>query len=149
MQLVIQFAVAAAGLLAFFSLILWAGALHNWARLAAEFQSPALPNGTRFRSASGHVGNQLIVGGLTVVVSDDGLGLCASLAGLRAPFHPPLLIPWSSISSDTSGKSRHKFPLVVATSHGVVAVELDGAAGRAVRKFIEARSIPAEYAAHS
>jgi len=139
MHQVLAFVVGTIGLLAFISLLLWAMARGNWARLARGFRTDSLPNGTRFRSVSGRVGTQLIVGGLTVLIAEEGLGLWASLLGLRTPFHPPLLIPWPSISPDRSGTLRHEFPLRVDTACGPISLELDGPAGRAVRKLIEAR----------
>jgi hypothetical protein len=139
---ILQLAGAFAIFVAFFALVCWGLARGGWGRLAEEYRARDQPDGKRFRCASGHVGKELIVGGLTVIVADEGVWLeSAFLGAIPVPFHPPLLIPWSSISPDASGTSRHEFPLRIDTVRGPISLELDGRAGRAVRKLIESRNM--------
>jgi len=88
--------------------LMWCGALGllsatgGWRALARRFPSEGTPPANRRWMVWGELGWVTYRSTLTVGHSEAGLHL--AVFPMFRPFHPPLLIPWKSISARTRGR---------------------------------------------
>lgn len=124
--------IAMSGLLAYFG---------GWASLASRFAAEIPKHGVTFRFESGAVGRGLRTIGyrnsLTVTLLPEGLGL--SVFFLFRFATPPLVIPWSEVSSITEERGLFSSSFTIQLRNHWAKLSLHGDAGRVAQSMYESR----------
>ena len=109
---------------------------YTWRRLSKAYPAAHMPEGPRWRMASGDIRTTFHQAILNVVLGDEGLYL--STWFFR--FHPPILIPWNVLAECRSDDATFMLP----TERGPVRLRLIGDVERALKSRLSAvRPTPA------